>query len=195
MLLTACGGSRLTPAVGDDAALASGLFTDVAAKHCLQRRNAFFFEGSCDTVTLRPQGVTASLADYRGIVATLKLFPRKDVPSGIHLTVFDAIGKGDIKPHDGKRFPFYTKPGVPIAYFKFVNPHTNVDFKRSPYLNITDAATLRGSSCTVAFLTPNGWFQTKYRVPIFDSHVVRFEPLHAQFNLPHGASYLVIACN
>jgi hypothetical protein len=191
--LSACNGARLMPAGAVPAALTAA--SPTAAKPCRQPAASFFFEGSCDGVAFDPPGdVTASLADYRGITATVKLFPRKSVAKGSRITIVDATGKSDVKPYDGKAFPHFKGRGEPLVYMKFIVAGTTADMRRSPYINITDAARVRGSSCTVELLEANRWAPTNYRVPIFDAHVVRFLPLAAQFNLPHGSSYLVVVC-
>jgi hypothetical protein len=190
--LSACSAAQVMPPGAVPEPIAASPAT---AKPCRQPAASFFFEGSCERVVLDPPGgATASLADYRGITATVTLFPRRGVAKGARLTIVDATGKSDVKPYDGKVFPHVKGRGTPLVYLKFVVPGTTADMRRSPYVNIADTAKIRGSSCTVEFLEGNGWKPTNYRVPIFDARVVRFLPLPAQFNLPHGSSYLVVVC-
>jgi hypothetical protein len=190
--LAACSTAQLVPFERRAPAFTAAL--SAAAKPCRQPGAAIYFGGTCDRVMLERPSAKASLATYRGIAAMLKLYPRKDVRSDTRISIFDATGQGDIKPRAGNGLPPYSASGKPILYFKFVNPSGTVDFVTSPYVNIDDAAKLRGSSCTIAYLATDRWHSTKLRVPIFASHVVRFLPLGTQFNLPHGASYFVVAC-
>ncbi|MBV8148530.1 MAG: hypothetical protein JO092_05535 [Candidatus Eremiobacteraeota bacterium] len=190
--LAACGAARLVPFARMTTRIPS---LTIAARRCRQPAASFFFAGACDRVVLDPPGrATALLADYRGITAAVTLFPRTSVAKGARVTIVDATGKRDVKPYDGKAFPHVNGRGKPLVYLKFVVAGTTADMRRSPYINITDTAKIRGSSCTVEFLEGNGWKATNYRVPIFDARVVRFLPMRAQFNLPHGSSYLVVVC-
>jgi hypothetical protein len=191
--LSACSAAQLMPPGAVPAA--PGAAAPATAKPCRQPAASFFFEGSCDRIALDPPGgATASLADYRGITATVTLFPRRSVAKGARLTIVDATGESDVKPYDGKAFPHVKGRGKPLVYLKFIVAGTTADMRRSPYVNITDTAKIQGSSCTVEFLEADRWVPTHYRVPIFDARVVRFLPLAAQFNLPHGSSYLVVVC-
>jgi hypothetical protein len=192
LALGACSASPLMPFTGMAPAFAPASVS-AAARSCRQSAASFFFGGSCDRVALEPSGATASLADYRGITAVVKLLPKR-IANGERVTVFDATGKGDIKGYDGNAFPHFRAHGKPLVYLKFVVAATSADMRKSPYINIIDASEIRGSSCTPEFLEANRWTPTNYRVPIFRSHVVRFLPVRAQFNLPHGASYLVVVC-
>ena len=165
MALAACGGTVVPAQTGAAAASSGEIVATSTPNPCYTRavQPAWIFMGSCVIATLPSKGATFSLAQYKGVTASVTLPGNNG--GNENLTVVDARGIDDISKYKQKPFPTI-ETQKPVVYVEIVNAKKGLKFSGSGAVvfEVASTSAFPGKDCLLAFLEKRGrpyaWVKT-----------------------------------